>query len=67
MVSLSDGGGSPLADVEQDFDGRSTSWDLMGAAAAGCRTAFVQRPGKALFPGALRPTYVANDLAVLAD
>ncbi|MFL6446671.1 MAG: haloacid dehalogenase type II [Bryobacteraceae bacterium] len=37
-------------------------WDLMGAAAAGCRTAFIQRPGKALFPGALKPTYVARDL-----
>jgi 2-haloacid dehalogenase len=42
-------------------------WDLMGAAAAGCRTAFIQRPGKALFPGALRPTYVAENLAILAD
>jgi 2-haloacid dehalogenase len=41
-------------------------WDLMGAAAAGCRTAFIQRPGKALFPGALKPTYVARDLADLA-
>jgi 2-haloacid dehalogenase len=41
-------------------------WDLMGAAAAGCRTAFIQRPGKALFPGAQRPTYVADDLAALA-
>ena len=41
-------------------------WDLIGAAAAGCRTAFIQRPGKALFPGALVPTYVARDVAELA-
>lgn len=41
-------------------------WDLMGAAAAGCRTAFIQRPGTALFPGASRPTYVASDVAQLA-
>lgn len=41
-------------------------WDLMGAGAAGCRTAFIQRPGKALFPGAPKPTYVASDVAELA-
>jgi 2-haloacid dehalogenase len=40
-------------------------WDLMGAAAAGCQTAFIRRPGKALLPGALRPTYEANDVAEL--
>jgi 2-haloacid dehalogenase len=42
------------------------AWDLIGAAAAGCRTAFIQRPGNALFPAAQRPTYVAGDLAALA-
>jgi 2-haloacid dehalogenase len=41
-------------------------WDLMGAAAAGCRTAFIQRPGKALFPGIPKPTYMARDMAELA-
>lgn len=41
-------------------------WDLLGAAAVGCRTAFIQRPGTALFPGALKPTYVAPDVAELA-
>ena len=40
-------------------------WDLMGAAAAGCQTAFIRRPGKALLPGALHPTYEANDLTEL--
>ncbi len=42
-------------------------WDLMGAARAGCRTAFLARPGKALFPGAPTPDYVANELNELAD
>jgi len=41
-------------------------WDLMGAGAAGCRTAFIQRPGKALFPRAPKPTYVATDVAELS-
>ncbi len=41
-------------------------WDLMGAAAAGCRTAFLKRPGHALFPAATAPDYVAADLADLA-
>lgn len=41
-------------------------WDLMGAAMAGCRTAFIHRPGKALFPGVPKPTYVAADVAALA-
>lgn len=42
-------------------------WDLMGAARAGCRTAFVARPGKALFPAAPRPDYAVRDLNELAD
>ncbi len=42
-------------------------WDLLGALRAGCRTAFVSRPGKALLPGALVPDYVATDLIQLAD
>jgi 2-haloacid dehalogenase len=41
-------------------------WDLMGAAAAGCRTAFIQRPGKALFSAIPKPTYMARDLAEFA-
>lgn len=31
------------------------AWDIDGAAAAGCATAFVQRPGKALNPAGVRP------------
>ena len=41
-------------------------WDLLGAARAGCQTAFIRRPGTALFPHAPAPTYVAKDLADLA-
>jgi 2-haloacid dehalogenase len=42
-------------------------WDLMGAARAGCRTAFVARPRQNLFPGAPTPEYLARDLGDLAD
>lgn len=42
-------------------------WDLIGAARSGCKTAFVERPGKALLPGELRPDYVVKDLKQLAD
>lgn len=41
-------------------------WDLLGAHQAGCKTAFIRRPGNALLPGAPPPTYVAKDLADLA-
>ena len=41
-------------------------WDLLGAARAGFKTAFVERPGKALLPGELRPDYVVKDLKELA-
>jgi len=42
-------------------------WDLLGASRAGCRTAFVSRPGKALWPSARRPDYVVDDLTELAN
>jgi 2-haloacid dehalogenase len=41
-------------------------WDLAGAAAVGCRTAFLARPGKALNPLGPPPTLVAEDVEVLA-
>ncbi len=40
-------------------------WDLLGAARAGCRIAFLRRPGKALLPGAPGPEYIAKDLGGL--
>ncbi|MEO8089893.1 MAG: haloacid dehalogenase type II [Gemmatimonadales bacterium] len=42
-------------------------WDVAGAAAVGCRTAFVARPGKVLDPLATPPTLVVADLAALAS
>ena len=42
-------------------------WDLMGAKAAGCAVAFLQRPGTAWIPLTSRPAMVAEDLGQLAD
>jgi 2-haloacid dehalogenase len=43
------------------------AWDVAGALAAGCRAAFVARPGKVLDPLADRPEVVVADLDELAD
>jgi 2-haloacid dehalogenase len=43
------------------------AWDVAGALAAGCRAAFVARPGKVLDPLAERPELVVADLDELAD
>jgi 2-haloacid dehalogenase len=43
------------------------AWDVAGALGAGCRAAFVARPGKVLDPLAERPELVVNDLDELAD
>jgi 2-haloacid dehalogenase len=43
------------------------AWDVAGAMAAGCRAAFVARPGKVLDPLADRPELVVGDLDELAD
>jgi 2-haloacid dehalogenase len=43
------------------------AWDVAGALGAGCRAAFVARPGKVLDPLALRPELVVADLDELAD
>ena len=40
-------------------------WDVAGAKAAGMQTAFVARPGKALYPLAQAPDYVVKDLTEL--
>ena len=42
-------------------------WDLAGASRAGCKTAFIKKPGKALMPGARVPDYVSSHLKDLAD
>jgi 2-haloacid dehalogenase len=43
------------------------AWDVAGAVAAGCRAAFVARPGKVLDPLADPPELVVADLDGLAD
>ena len=42
-------------------------WDIAGALAAGCRAAFVARPGATLYPHGPQPDVVAPDLAGIAD
>jgi 2-haloacid dehalogenase len=42
-------------------------WDVAGARAAGMGTAFVARPGRQPLPGEPAPTWLAPDLAALAD
>jgi 2-haloacid dehalogenase len=42
------------------------AWDVMGAMRAGCAAAFLERPGKALFPLADRPDIVGPDLRAVA-
>ncbi|MCH2341835.1 haloacid dehalogenase type II [Pseudomonas sp. NPDC047963] len=38
------------------------AWDITGAAAAGCRTAFIARPGKVLNPAGSQPDLIGDDL-----
>lgn len=42
-------------------------WDLLGAMRVGCQTALLLRPGKALWPGAPVPEYIASNLTGLTD
>ena len=43
------------------------AWDLTGAKNAGLQTAFITRPGKALYPNVDKPDYILSDLRELAD
>lgn len=43
------------------------AWDVAGALRAGCRAAFVARPGKVLYPLADKPDIVGNDLRAVAE
>ncbi|MDQ8209429.1 haloacid dehalogenase type II [Coraliomargarita sp. SDUM461003] len=43
------------------------AWDLAGAKNVGLQTAFIQRPGTALYPNTARPDYVLRDLTELAQ
>jgi 2-haloacid dehalogenase len=42
------------------------AWDIAGAAQAGCRTAFVERPGKVLNPIGTQPDVIGTDLEDVA-
>lgn len=42
-------------------------WDIAGAAAAGLATAFIARDGRLPFSATGAPTYVADDLCMLAE
>lgn len=42
-------------------------WDVTGAAHAGCRTAFVARPGKVLSPADAAPDWIGENLDAVAD
>jgi len=42
-------------------------WDVAGAKAAGLQTAFIARPGKALYPLAIKPDYNVSNLAELVE
>jgi 2-haloacid dehalogenase len=42
------------------------SWDIAGAASAGCATAFLARPGQALEALTPKPNFIASDLRDLA-
>ena len=56
--------GVPIGDVRLVA---AHGWDIAGALAAGCRAAFVARPGAALYPHGPRPDIVAPDLTGIAD
>jgi 2-haloacid dehalogenase len=43
------------------------SWDIAGAAGAGCATAFLARPGQVLDALTPKPNFIASDLRDLAD
>ncbi|MCF8481362.1 MAG: haloacid dehalogenase type II [Rhodospirillum sp.] len=43
------------------------AWDLAGAKKAGLQTAFIARPGQALYPNTQRPDHVVDNLMELAD
>ena len=43
------------------------AWDVTGALAAGCRAAFVGRPGKVLNPNGARPDIVGTTMGDVID
>ena len=43
------------------------AWDILGALQAGCRGAFIARPGKVLYPLGPKPDIVTPDFLTFAD
>ena len=43
------------------------AWDILGALQAGCRGAFIARPGKVLYPLGPKPDIVTPDFLAFAD
>jgi 2-haloacid dehalogenase len=56
--------GVPIGDVRLVA---AHGWDIAGALAAGCRAAFVARPGATLYPHGPQPDVTAPDLTGIAD
>ncbi|MEZ0358882.1 haloacid dehalogenase type II [Mycobacterium sp. SA01] len=56
--------GVPLSEVRLVA---AHGWDIAGALAAGCRAAFVGRPGQQLIPVGAQPDVVGDDLLQVAD
>jgi 2-haloacid dehalogenase len=54
----------PLSDVRLVA---AHGWDIAGALAAGCRAAFVKRPGQALIPVNDQPDIIGDDLVEVAQ
>jgi 2-haloacid dehalogenase len=62
--AVADAYGVPISDVRLVA---AHSWDVTGALAAGCRAAFVARPGMILSPLGRRPDIVGPDIAAVVD
>ena len=56
--------GVPIGDVRLIA---AHAWDVAGALAAGCRAAFITRPGMVLSPLGAQPDIIARDIQDLAD
>jgi 2-haloacid dehalogenase len=62
--AVADAYGVPISEVRLVA---AHSWDVTGALAAGCRAAFVARPGMVLSPLGRRPDIVGPDIAAVVD
>ena len=56
--------GVPIGDVRLIA---AHGWDIAGALAAGCRAAFVARPGAVIYPHGAQPDVIGADLRAVAE